>query len=127
MDGLWCEGEDQLVGLFMDYFQHPFRSSNSVSEHMEAVLANTPHLVSSEMNQSLLSELTKAEVDLALKQMSPLKAFGPNGMSPIFYQHYWEGIKGDVSQAVLSCLNSGIIPPNLNHTYIILVLKVKNP
>lgn len=88
MDGLWCEGEDQLVGLFMDYFQHPFRFSNSVSEHMEAVLANTPHLVSSEMNQSLLSELTKAEVDLALKQMSPLKALGPNGMSPIFYQHY---------------------------------------
>ena len=32
-----------------------------------------------------------------------------------------------MSQAILSCLNSGIIPPNLNHTYITLIPKVKNP
>ncbi|XP_075645079.1 uncharacterized protein LOC142616076 [Castanea sativa] len=65
-DGSWCEGEDQLAGMFVDYFQHLFCSSNLASEQMEVVLANIPQLVSSEMNQSLLSEFTKAEVDLAL-------------------------------------------------------------
>ncbi|KAL4625859.1 hypothetical protein ACB092_05G055500 [Castanea dentata] len=67
--------------------EHLFCFSNPVSEHMEAVLADIPQLVSSKMNQSLLSEFTKAKVDLALN----------------------------------------IIPPNLNHTYITLVPKVKNP
>lgn len=104
VDGSWCEGKDQLARLFVDYFQHLFSSSNLVSEYVEAVLVDIPQLVSSEMNQSLLSEFTKAEVDLALKQMSPLKAFGPNGMPPIFYQHYWERIGDDMSQAILSCL-----------------------
>ena len=33
----------------------------------------------------------------------------------------------DVSLTVLSCLNSSIIPPNLNHTYITLIPKVKSP
>ena len=63
---------------------------------------------------------------MALKQMAPLKALGPDGMPPIFYQHYWDSI-GDVSScAVLSCLNSGSIPASLNHTYIILIPKLKN-
>ena len=64
---------------------------------------------------------------MALKQMAPLKAPGPDGMPPIFYQHYWDSIGDDVSCAVLSCLNSGSISASLNHTHITLIPKIKNP
>ena len=52
---------------------------------MEAVLKATPQDVTTKMNESLLGEFSKLEVDLALKQMSTLKALGPNRMLPIFY------------------------------------------
>lgn len=69
---------------------------------------------------------TKREVDLALKQMAPLKAPSLDSMPLIFYQHYWSLIGDDVSLAVLSCLNSGTLLTSLNHTYII-VSKRKIP
>ena len=67
------------------------------------------------------------EVDTTLSQMAPLKAPGPNGMSPIFFQHYWKAIGSDVAAAVLSCLNSAHIPAGINHTYLTLIPKVKIP
>ena len=58
--------------------------------------------------------------------MAPLKVPGPDGMPPIFYQHYWDSIGDDISCVVLSCLNSGSIPASLNHTHITLIPKLKN-
>ena len=94
---------------------------------MDEVLAITPQVVTQEMNHGLLAKFTKSEVDVALKQMAPLKAPGPNGLPPIFYQHYWNKIGGDVAKAVLTWLNSSIICPSFNHTYITLIPKVKCP
>ena len=62
-----------------------------------------------------------------MKQMAALKAPGPDGMPPVFYQSYWHVVGLDVSTAVLSCLNQGKIPPSLNHTYVALIPKTKNP
>ena len=47
----------------MEYYQHLFTSSNPTFE----------------MNQSLLLDFSKQEVDLAFKQTSPMKALGPDG------------------------------------------------
>lgn len=72
-------------------------------------------------------EFTKGEVDLAFKQMSPLKAPGPDGMPPLFNQHYWNNISMDLSEAVLSFLNIGNIPASINHNFVTLIPKVKIP
>lgn len=58
------------------------------------------------MNAELTSEFTKVEVEVALKQMAPLKAPGPDSMPPIFFQQYWNSIGDDAIKVVLSCLNS---------------------
>ncbi|XP_075633467.1 uncharacterized protein LOC142605927 [Castanea sativa] len=80
-----------------------------------------------EINKELVGEFTRAEVDLALNQMAPLKAPGPDGMPPLFYQYYWPSIRDEVSEAVLDCLNSEKMPSCLNHTFLTLILKVKSP
>ena len=54
----------------MDYFSSLFRSGDPTASNMEEVLAATPWVVAHDMNQFLLAEFTKSEVDLALKQMS---------------------------------------------------------
>ena len=126
-DGSWCEGEHQIATLFVDYFSSLFRSDELAASNMEEVLAATPWVVTHDMNQFLLAEFTKNEVDLALKHMSPLKASGLDRMPHIFYQQYLDKIGVDVAQAILTWLNSGTIYPSLNHTYITLIPKVKCP
>jgi len=79
------------------------------------------------MNKELIGDFTCVEVELALNQMAPLKALGPYGMLPIFYQHYWKSLGDDVTDAVLSCLNTRKIFTGLNHTYLTLIPKVKSP
>lgn len=53
------------------------------------VMQAIPSSVTGDMNASLVKTFTHQEVVLALKQMSPLKAPGPDGLPPIFFQHYW--------------------------------------
>lgn len=48
-------------------------------------------------------------------------------MHPLFYQSYWHVIGEDVTQSVISNLNSGKILESINHTFITLIPKVKNP
>ena len=74
----------------------------------------------------LSSEFTHMEVKQAINQMAPLKALGPNGMPPLFYQYYWNLIGDDIFDTVLHYLNSATLPDNLNHTFITLIPKKKN-
>ena len=48
-------------------------------------------------------------------------------MAPLFYQTYWTDVGIDISQAVLSCLNSRSILKSIYHTFITLIPKVQNP
>ena len=66
-------------------------------------------------------------MDQALKQMAPLTAPGPDGMSPIFYKTYWHIVGKDVTSMVLNALNSGVVHESLNPTFISLIPKIKNP
>ena len=59
--------------------------------------------------------------------MHPKKSPSPNGMSHLFYQHFWSLTSECVTKTVLDFLNHGIIPPKFNETHIVLIPKVKNP
>ena len=122
-DGVWREDKAEVAGLIMQHFDNIFRTS--LPENIEETVAHVPNLISQEVNDTLTSEFTAREVELALKQMAPLKASGPDGMPQLFFQKYWKVVGPEVTQGVLSCLNSGHILNVINHTFIILILKVK--
>ena len=79
------------------------------------------------MNQDLIREFTKEEVEDALKQMHPTKAPRPDGMSAIFFQKYWNIVGNDVICMVLNVLNSNESMVEINRTNITLIPKIKNP
>ena len=60
-------------------------------------------------------------------KMAHLKAPNPDRKPPIFFQNFWSDIGDDVVRAVLFCLNSSSLISGLNHTFISLIPKVKNP
>ena len=111
--------------MLIDYYSQLFSSSNP--HDFDCILDRVDEVVTDEMRADLARPYTTKEVDAAIKEMAPLKATGPNGMPPLFYQTYWTNVGMDVHQAVLSSLNLGAILKSINHTFITLIPKVNNP
>ncbi|XP_050258807.1 uncharacterized protein LOC126703778 [Quercus robur] len=107
-NGVWCVGEEKVAEVFENYYSSLFTTSNP--NGFEEVTQHVGRVVNEEMNKELIGDFSRGEVERALNQMAPLKAPGPDGMPPIFYQHYWRNIGDDVTDAVLFCLNTGKIP-----------------
>lgn len=123
--GIWQEDETKIEEVVVDYFNKLF-TSNSPDNFTELLDAIQPK-VSTTMNEELARTFKANEVRLALKQMYPLKALGPDGMPPIFFQNFWSTCGGVVTTIVLDFLNNGMLPPNFNETHIVLIPKIKEP
>ena len=111
--------------MLIDFYAGIFTTSSP--HNLDGVLDGVQEVVTSEMNTTLTAPYKAEEVEIAIKDMAPLKAPGPNGMPSFFYQTYWSEVGMDITQAVLSCLNSNFILKSINHTFINLIPKVKNP
>ncbi|XP_074288232.1 uncharacterized protein LOC141613398 [Silene latifolia] len=94
---------------------------------MEDVLSGVCKRVYSDDCDGLSRPFTAQEVRTAVFQMGALKSPGPDGIPAIFYQKCWFNIKQDVTMAVLSVLNSGMVLKELNRTFITLIPKSDNP
>ena len=123
--GAWLMDEKAVGGIFVDFYTRLFTSSNPTE--LERVLAGVQPVVDDFMNEALLQPFVREEVEVAIKQMAPLKASGPDGMPHIFYKHFWPDIGMEISDVVLSCLNSGTFLRSIYHTFITLIPKVDNP
>ena len=84
-------------------------------------------MVTSEMNHDLHRPFSNEEVRVALFQMHPSKAPGPDGMSTLFYQKYWHIVGDDVTHAVLDFLQFGNMLGCIKFTHIVLIPKVISP
>ena len=78
------------------------------------------------MQQTLTSNFTTNEIKAALFQMGPTKAPWPDGMDALFFQKFWHIVGTTVVNAVLDYFNFGIMSPDINHTHIVLIPKIKS-
>ena len=124
-DGGILEDENSIGVAMVDYFKKIFTLASP--SQFELILQGIEPKVTALMNVELTREFTVGKVEKTLKQMKALLALGPDGMSPIFYKSCWKFIGQDMIATSLSVLNSGLMPKNLNHTFISLIPKVKSP
>ena len=111
--------------MFVDYYTNLFTSSNPPN-FKDIVNAIQPK-VTDAMNGRLIKEFQAEEVHRAFKHMYPLKALGLDGMSSLFFQHFWSMVGNTVTKTVLDFLNFGISPPKFNETHIVMIPKTTNP
>ena len=123
--GQWRSDPKIVASVMLEFYKNLFSSSNSVQPDL--ALDSIQTTVTEDMNRQLLVEFLEGEVTLALNQMVLLKAPGPDGMLPLFFQHYWDFVGKEITTSVLSFLNSTSLSEHLNHTFITLIPKVKNP
>ncbi|XP_062093823.1 uncharacterized protein LOC133799848 [Humulus lupulus] len=100
-------GQDNLAGVFQDYFQSIFESGSPTCVDMDLVLNAIVPKVTSRMNDQLTRRYTGEDVRKALFQKNPSKSPGKDGMSAGFYQKYWDTIGPEVSSVCLRFLNEG--------------------
>ena len=98
-----------------------------VCDQIQECLNAVAHQITPDMHQILSSDFIVDEIKAVLFQMRPTKAPEPDFMNALFYQKFWHVVGDNVVSAVLDCLNSGDILPDINHTNIVLIPKVKNP
>jgi hypothetical protein len=124
-NGSLCVTKDSIEEAFVSYFKELFSAGDHVA--VDPCIRALECKVTPEMNSRLLLPYTKEEINIALSQMSPLKAPGPDGLSSCFYQANWNVINGEVCEAVLHFQNTGEFDSEINFTYIALIPKVQNP
>ena len=76
--------------------------TTSHPDSFDSILDGIEPTVTAKMCAALDRYFQAEEVDQALKQMAPLTAPGPDGMSPIFYKTYWHIVGKDVTSMVLN-------------------------
>ena len=125
--GNWQSNAESISTTAINYFESLFTSSTPNLDDLDSVLDSVPTRVTPDMNTMLDQSFSEEEIRTALSQMSPLKAPGPDGLPPVFFQKMWSIVGSEVTEAALDCLNNGQDPSALNHTYITLIPKKNDP
>ncbi|TXG66304.1 hypothetical protein EZV62_007579 [Acer yangbiense] len=76
------------------------------------------------MNNSLLKKFSAEEVVVAIKQMDPLKAPGPDGLPVLFFHKFWDVVGGNVTSVVLDVLNNEAPMEKLGEAVVVLIPKI---
>nr|GEY31098.1 reverse transcriptase [Tanacetum cinerariifolium] len=84
-------------------------------------------VVSNNINSSLESPVTNYEIHKAVKELGALKAPGKDGFPGLFFQRDWHIVGDSVIMAVKQFFETGIMPPMLNKTLVVLIPKVPCP
>ena len=79
--GVWRESTLGVAEVAVSYFEKLYTTSHP--DRIQEVTDTMESNVSIEMNQDLIKQFTKEEVEVALKQMHPTKAPSPDGMSAV--------------------------------------------
>uniref|UniRef100_A0A803NPV8 Reverse transcriptase domain-containing protein n=1 Tax=Cannabis sativa TaxID=3483 RepID=A0A803NPV8_CANSA len=122
--GVWVDWQHNLSGLMIDYFSNLFSSSSpDIAEVTNAI----PKLVSDAQANIMIEPIADDEVRKALFQMHPDKSPRPDGMTPGFFQKYWNVVGLDVITQVKEFFDTCYFSPVLNETNIVLIPKKKQP
>ncbi|CAN6579645.1 unnamed protein product [Malus baccata var. baccata] len=113
--GVWHEKDNEIND-----------TSSSPSQIADTV-RNVEARITLEDNIALTAPVSNEEILLAVSQIPPTKAPGPDGFSGCFYQDHWDTVGEDVVKIVKAFWHSGTLLRKLNHTNLVLIPKVKCP
>ena len=80
------EDNESIADCLVQYYQTFF--SSTTQQYCSLATYSIQTVITEEMNSKLSSKFTHLEVKQAINQMPLLKAPRPDGMPPLFYQHY---------------------------------------
>ncbi|XP_074324121.1 uncharacterized protein LOC141661039 [Apium graveolens] len=108
----------------VEYFEDLFKSSDT--SWAEVINCMTSKITGFQ-NEEMLRPVDDEEVRQALFHMHLEKSPGPDGMSPAFYQKFWNIVRNDIIQLVRNFFLTCSFDEHLTDTNIVLIPKKKSP
>jgi hypothetical protein len=116
---------EHISNHVVSYYKNLF-CSNLVLQKPLLVQEVIPKLISDDTNALLTLMPSLLEIKAAVFALNKDSAPGPDGFGAYFFQHYWDLVKSDLSNAVLQFFTSSWILPGFNSNVIALLPKVQN-
>lgn len=113
-----------LDQLMIDYFNELFKFNQGNMNH---VLKCITSKVSDSHNLTLIRPVDLQEVKNALFDIKGDKSPGPDGMSPGFFQQYWDIVGWDILQFYNDFVQKGKFERTVNQIHIVLIPKKNKP
>ena len=120
-DRTWIYGREHIGKYFIDHFKSLYQSVHPQFPHDLDGLIEAA--ISEEENESICRVPSGEEIRKIVFEMHPLKAPGPDGLSGIFYRHYWSIVGNQVINAVQSFFRDGWMLREFNQAFITLIPK----
>ncbi|KAJ0052838.1 hypothetical protein Pint_03233 [Pistacia integerrima] len=124
-DGRFANKPEEVSNLFQLFFQSLF--SSSMPERIEDCIRVVKPVITPEMNNDLVKQISNEEVEKDVFNMNGLGSPRSDGFPAIFYQKHWMIIGPSVCATVRDAFCSGSWPQDFNATLIALIPKVKTP
>ncbi|XP_060962046.1 uncharacterized protein LOC115719437 [Cannabis sativa] len=123
-DNLWITDCELIGREFIEFFSNIYSGSEISQATGCRELFQTK--LSLEEQEGTTFCPSRDEIKRTLFAMSNHKALGPDGMSVLFFKHYWESVGDDFCEAVSDFFEEGNMHRGINSTNVVLIPKVQN-
>jgi hypothetical protein len=120
------EDNDQMLNHAVDYYKNLFGPEPMSGVRLDADFWDDDDKVSIQENELLEAPFSENEIRTAVFESYVDGASGPDGFSFMFYQHFWDLIKGDFMNVVRDFEASNLNIERLNYALITLIPKEPN-
>lgn len=120
----WLSEPEKIKQAFFEYYAEFFRSRGE--NLLDIGLLNLPRLPEEE-KKSLVKNISKQEIKLALESMADDKAPGPDGLNARSYKFLWPFLAPKLEEFISSFHKYAQIPAGLNSSFVVLIPKIPNP
>lgn len=124
-DGTWMSSRHAIGSHIFQHFQTLFTSSDPAPPDDLDHLIDP--IITTEENDMLCAIPTDLEIFKGIRDIGPHKSLGPNGMTGLFFEHYWPIVGPEVTAMIKSFFLRGFISFEINHSHIILIPKIDSP
>jgi hypothetical protein len=122
-DGVKYEDNEGMIKHATEFYKKLFGKEPKENIELDENFWDDDEKVTQEENLILEAELTEEEIKRAIDGSYAEGAPGPDGFSFMFYQRFWETIKGDFMPLVRGFETGEINMARLNYAMIILIPK----
>lgn len=121
--GVRVDDHKDMCDIVSSYFTGVFAGDN-----VDMITGNDscPRTSSDIQNMKLTEEVSYEDFSVAVKQMHPDKASGPDGLNPAFFQTFWSLLGREVFDCCKEWLEINSFPSELNNTNVVLIPKKEN-
>ncbi|XP_028776836.1 uncharacterized protein LOC114733531 [Neltuma alba] len=124
-DGEWSYDKEEIMKEGTRYFEQLYREESGESPRLNFELSY-PRIKESDM-MMVGDKVDAEEIKKAIFAMGPLKAPGPDGLNPLFFQSQWNVVGQSVVSMVESILKDPKRIGTVNDTSIVVIPKIESP